>query len=46
MPASGERTMVSGEQGRKGKLTFHYLLICTWDLHIMISKIIADPKKL
>lgn len=43
--ASGERTMVSGEQDRKGRPAFHYLLICTWDLYIMVLKIIADPKE-
>ena len=46
MPASGERTRAPGEQGRKGKPPFPFLLVCTWDLYVTLLKIIADPKEL
>lgn len=43
VPASRERTMGTGEQGRKGRPAFHYRLVCTWAPDVMLLKVIADP---
>lgn len=43
VPASGEKTIGSGEQGREGRPALHCVFVCTRDLYVTLLNIIADP---